>query len=103
WGPIVIDKGENGKVSFGDIIEGLFEYFQQPLLPHEADVIERDFPDVWRRVKLAFEQRCRKHHGIPQVEWARGIRRVDCLGERHMFWGMWVTHNANGTFHLNLG
>ncbi|KAI0690815.1 hypothetical protein C8T65DRAFT_671175 [Cerioporus squamosus] len=103
WGPIVIDKGEGGTVSIGDIIEGLYEYFQQPLLQHEAAVIERDFPDVWRQVTQAFRKRCRDHYWIPEVEWARGMRRVDCLGERHMFWGMWVTHNANGTFQLNLG
>ncbi|RPD60226.1 hypothetical protein L226DRAFT_471623 [Lentinus tigrinus ALCF2SS1-7] len=104
WGPIVVNKGEGGTVFFEDVVDAVYEYFQQPLLPNEAAMIERDSPDAWRQMMTSFSKRCRDAHGIADFEWRQGMRRVDCLGERHMWWGLWVTHNtANGTFQLNLG
>ena len=103
WGPIVVDKGDGGTVNVEDVLDAIFDFFQQQLLPHEAAVIERDFPDAWRQMQDAFRKRCRDAHAISEVEWLQGMRRVDCFGERHKWWGMWVTHNADGTYQLNLG
>ena len=103
WGPIVVDKGDGGTVNVEDVLDAIFDFFQQQLLPNEAAVIERDFPDAWRQMQDAFRKRCRDAHAISEVEWLQGMRRVDCFGERHKWWGMWVTHNADGTYQLNLG
>ena len=103
WGPIVVDKGEGGTVLVEDVLDAIFDFFQRQLLQTEAAVIKRDFPGAWRQMMAAYEKRCRDAHGIFEAEWLQGMRRVDCFGERHMWWGMWVTHNANGTYQLNLG
>ena len=104
WGPIVVDKtGSGGRVLFGDIVQAIYDFFQRPLTQDEARVLERDVPAAWAEMTRAFTARCREHPGLAEVEWKQGMRRVDCLGERYMFWGLWVSHNADGTFQLNLG
>ena len=64
--------------------------------------LAEDFPALWTAACAAFEKRCREFLGIPGVARQQGMRRVDCLAEKHTFWGMWVTHDAQRRFYLNL-
>lgn len=104
WGPIAIDKrSSGGQVLFEDILDAIYDFFQTPLVWNEADAFKRDLPEAWQQMKRAFQRRCREFPGLSEVEHRNGMRRVDCLGDRYMFWGLWVTHNLDGTFQLNLG
>ena len=103
WGPIVVDKGEKGVVSFGDVADAIYDFFQTPLTHVEAHELKTHFPALWADMCRAFRKRCEDVPAIPEVTWRQGMRRVDCLGDRILFWGMWVTHNPDRTFYLNLG
>ena len=103
WGAIVADKGgADGAVSVGDVLDAIYEYFQTQITPDEAEELAEDFPALWTAACAAFEKRCREFLGIPEVARQQGMRRVDCLEEKHTFWGMWVTHDAQRRFYLNL-
>lgn len=103
WGAIDV-SASGSAVSVRDVLEAVYAFFHTPLTTHEARAIQDGFPTVWKRVCDAFQRRCEEHLGIADVEWNKGVRRVDCLGDAYMWWGMWVTENRMGnTFQLNLG
>ncbi|KAI0765871.1 hypothetical protein BD413DRAFT_455811, partial [Trametes elegans] len=106
FGPIHIRKPPGRAVTVGDMLRAVYEFFQTPLRQDEADALKARYPDMWHAWGEAFRTRCREapHIAVPTAEWNQGMRRVDTLGERVKYWGLWTTHNAsNNTWQLNLG
>ncbi|EGO04040.1 hypothetical protein SERLA73DRAFT_175771 [Serpula lacrymans var. lacrymans S7.3] len=101
WGPIVIQKSSCIKV--GDILRGIYEYFQQQLTQEEVDHIARLGRDNYCILLDACYKRCLATPGLPGYEQSLGFRRVDCLGDKKIYWGLWVTYNSDSTWQLNLG
>lgn len=104
WGPIVIER-PGGRVTIGDLLEGIYIFFQMHLSRAEVAYISSLGPEYYRLPLAAYQRRvAQRPSGVPRDRDGRdGIRRVDCLGDGRRWWGAWVTHNPNGTWQLNLG
>ena len=100
WGPVVIDK--NRPVTVRDLFEAIYAYFQIPLTLPEVQYILDLHPNNYRRLTDAFSERCRESAALPGWEARQGYRRVDVLGDRKYWWGVWIS-SRNGTWWLNLG
>ncbi|EJF56778.1 hypothetical protein DICSQDRAFT_40140, partial [Dichomitus squalens LYAD-421 SS1] len=103
WGPIVVDKGEGGTVTVGDILDAVFDFFQVPLTYAEGYELPREHSAEFSRMSLAFHKRCRDYPAIPEKTYEGGMLRVDALTDRYKWWGMWVQWNPDGSWYLNLG
>lgn len=108
WGPIVIEGTRGNTVTIGDLLGGIHAFFQTPLTRAEVDHISSLGHDNYRLLVDAYrtrttDPRVRAGTGLSEWEWRQGLRRVDCLGDRRWWWGVWVTYNSNGTWQLNLG
>ncbi|KAI0365808.1 hypothetical protein BV20DRAFT_953601 [Pilatotrama ljubarskyi] len=103
FGPIHIRK--EGMITIRDTLRAIYDFFQVPITQEQANYMERTYPDVWKDCVEAFRTRCTRsqHIAIPVTEWRQGVKRVDCLGDRVKYWGMWATHNPDATWQLNLG
>ncbi|KAL4064730.1 hypothetical protein V8B97DRAFT_1300688 [Scleroderma yunnanense] len=108
WGPIVIEPARGNTVTIRDLLDGIHTFFQTPLTHAEVGHIStlgRDnyslLVDAYR--KRTTDPRVGADTGLRDWEWRQGLKRVDCLGDRRWWWGVWVTYNSNGTWNLNLG
>ncbi|KIJ59984.1 hypothetical protein HYDPIDRAFT_32710 [Hydnomerulius pinastri MD-312] len=101
WGPIVIDQ--TGKVTIRDLFEAIHEYFNTPLNRVEVDYITSLGRNNYNTLVDAYRQRCRGSSSLPGWEAQQGFRRVDCLGDRKHWWGVWISPSPDGTWCLNLG
>ncbi|KAH8070767.1 hypothetical protein BXZ70DRAFT_775418 [Cristinia sonorae] len=106
WGPISIT---NRVITVWDVLDAIFQYFSTPLDEQEIYEIERmqeilNFPPQLRLAAIARSRiaNLKQRHTISAKPDTR-IRRVDCLGERKCFWGLWVSLTADGMWYLNLG
>ncbi|KIJ11713.1 hypothetical protein PAXINDRAFT_84136 [Paxillus involutus ATCC 200175] len=100
WGPIVIDQTR--KVTVQDLFNAIHEYFQISLTRPEFEYIKSLDRNNQHVLEDAFEQRVLHSDALPGWERRQGIRRVDCLGDRKHWWGVWMTQQA-GSWWLNLG
>ncbi|KAH9916955.1 uncharacterized protein BXZ73DRAFT_53544 [Epithele typhae] len=107
WGDILVEKPASAEaVTMGDVLDAIYDFFHQQVRHEEMLDFRSSVPEAWAAAEKAFYQRCDQSPGITQVEVSGGMRRVDCLGERHTFWGMWVMHTCERnvvTPWLNLG
>ncbi|KAI0821854.1 hypothetical protein BC628DRAFT_1295230, partial [Trametes gibbosa] len=103
FGPISIRQTRT--VTVGDALRAVYDFFQAPLAEEQAAHVQRTSPDVWKTWVDAFRRRCHEvPHALPVAEWRRGMRRVDCLGQKVMHWGAWTTHDVpERTWQINLG
>ncbi|KAI0628612.1 hypothetical protein C8Q77DRAFT_1039204, partial [Trametes polyzona] len=99
FGPIRIRKDR--AITIGDVLSKIYDFFQKPLREDQYAEVQRTHPDVWQSWTKAFTKRCRIY-AVPDVEWSKGMKRVDCLGERILWWGSWTTHNVDGTWQITL-
>ncbi|KAI6094503.1 hypothetical protein F5141DRAFT_1015440 [Pisolithus sp. B1] len=104
WGPIVIERPER-RVTVHDLLEGIYAFFQTHLTHAEVEHISFLGEDNYRLIVDAYRNRTtqRQLGALRNWEWREGMRRVDCLGDRRWWWGVWVTYNSDETWQLNLG
>ncbi|KIN97826.1 hypothetical protein M404DRAFT_67092, partial [Pisolithus tinctorius Marx 270] len=104
WGPIVIER-PGGRVTIRDLLEGIYIFFQMHLSRAEVEHISSLEPNNYGLLVDAYQRRTTQRHlgVLRDWEWREVMRRVDCLGDRRWWWEVWVTHNSNGTWQLNLG
>ncbi|KAI0667252.1 hypothetical protein C8Q78DRAFT_982735 [Trametes maxima] len=92
-------------VTFRDALRAIYDFFQVRLRTDEAEYFQRVLPEQWREWSRAFYLRCATapHIAVRDAERNQGMRRVDCLGDRVKFWGLWITHNPDRTWQIQLG
>jgi len=101
WDPIVIEKGN--AVNVWDILNAIYEYYQIPMSEQEVQYVSSLHDDNYQKMTDACYRRCSKTPSLPGYELRQGIKRADCLGENTKFFGMWITHDADSNWHLDLG
>ncbi|KAI6140984.1 hypothetical protein BKA82DRAFT_2655103 [Pisolithus tinctorius] len=104
WGPIVIER-PGGRVTIRDLLERIYAFFQTHLTAAEVEHISSLEPNNYGLLVDAYQRRRtqRRLGVLRDWEWREVMRRVDCLGDRRWWWEVWVTHNLNGIWQLNLG
>ncbi|KAF9218685.1 hypothetical protein BS17DRAFT_519681 [Gyrodon lividus] len=100
WGAIVIDQTR--KVTIQDLLDAIYQYFQTPLTHPEVEYIKRLDRSNYHVLEDAYRHRCLQSNALPGWEARQGLRRVDCLGDRKYWWGVWVSQRG-GSWWLNLG
>ncbi|PCH35021.1 hypothetical protein WOLCODRAFT_79777 [Wolfiporia cocos MD-104 SS10] len=101
WGPIVIDKRRT--VNVWDVLIAIYDFYRVPLTQQEVQHISSLDGDNYRRMLDAYYQRCMRTPALPGYEVQQGMKRADCLGRNTIFWGLWITLNADNTWQMNLG
>lgn len=103
WGPIVVEE-ENGRfLTVHDVLNAIYNYFQKPLTNEEVERIASFGPQNMQNLQTACYKRCRSRPDLPNWGQSGGFRRIDCLGDKTVFWGLWSTYNTDGTWQMNLG
>ncbi|KAF9234745.1 hypothetical protein BU15DRAFT_52219, partial [Melanogaster broomeanus] len=100
WHPIRINQTR--KVTIRDLFDAIYQYFQTPLTHPEVEYIRGLDRNNYHVLEDAYRRRCRESTSLPGWEARQGLRRVDCLGDRKHWWGVWITQQG-GTWVLNLG
>lgn len=106
WGNIEVKASRPKGVTVWDVFNGIYEYFQKRVGRRELDRMKELLGDDRLEEKLtdAFYQRIRVTPALPGYELKEGLKRVDCLGDRCFFWGLYVSYNdVDNTWQLNLG
>ncbi|EPQ51725.1 hypothetical protein GLOTRDRAFT_48150 [Gloeophyllum trabeum ATCC 11539] len=101
WPPIEIERAN--PVTVWDIMHAIYEFFQKPMTQREVDYVSAIEPGNYEMLCEAFYKRIYDSSNIPEWERLRGIKRVDVLGDRRVWWGLWITYNPDDTWQLNLG
>lgn len=105
WGHIRVKSSKPKGVTVWDVFNGIYEYFQKRVGRRELDRMKELLGDERLEEKMAdaFYQRVRVTPALPGYELKEGLKRVDCLGDRCLFWGLYVSYNEDGSWQLNLG
>ena len=90
WEPITLRKRRPIRVA--DVLHAIHDYFQLQLTHAEFDIIKSHGKRNERNVKTSW---CERVASQPDDEsqsatFYGGLRRVDCLGSRKIFSGLWV-------------
>jgi hypothetical protein len=100
WGPLIIRQGKD--VTVMDLLDAVYEYFQQPLTEGEEKEIkaqpggEQKLNDAWsRRVQDSYE-------ALPAISAQYGYVRSDVLGRFRRWQGLRAVVFANGSWKLYL-
>lgn len=102
WGPIVIRSEGNKPLSVGDVINGIYAFFQKPVLQRDMDKIKEFDPKNYDTMLEAMEKRCYSEPGLPGRAWKEGMKRVDALGAYISFGGLTVIENEDDTWEFSL-
>ncbi|EIN07699.1 hypothetical protein PUNSTDRAFT_45223 [Punctularia strigosozonata HHB-11173 SS5] len=115
WGPIVARNSKG--VTVGNLLWAIYTYFQEKitsvaysimLSQEDLDTLDRHVgPDARTTIQAAMVERCCRAEsgGLPEYEWAQGIRRVDCLSVAggRIWWGVYLNLNTSpGRWYLHL-
>ncbi len=85
WGPIIVQSKE--EITVWDVMNAIYEHFQQQLTQSEVDYISDLHPVNYRMMKDAWDQRCRKSNSLRDWERRQGLRRIDVLGDEKCWYG----------------
>jgi len=101
WGPISIQRRV---VTVWDVFDAIHAFLNTQLTQSEVDNIKQ----VQDRMNLPPEARLSafaqaRHRRMEISGRAIDYRRVDCLGERRFFSGLWIGYTADDHWYLNLG
>ena len=102
WGPIIIKNEGDKPLSVGDIIHGLYAFFQKPVLQREMDRIKEYDEKNYDTMLEAMEKRCYREPGLPGRAWKEGMKRVDALGAYISFGGLAIIENEDDTWEFSL-
>ena len=102
WGPIIIRNEGDKPLSVGDIIHGIYAFFQRPVLQRDMDKIKEFDEKNYDTMLEAMEKRCYREPGLPGRAWKEGMKRVDALGAYISFGGLTVIENEDDTWEFSL-
>ena len=105
WGHIEVKASRPKGVTVWDVFNGIHGYFQKRVGRRELDRMKELLGDERLEEKMAdaFYQRVWITPALPGYELKEGLKRVDCLGDRCFFWGLYVSYNDDDSWQLNLG
>lgn len=105
WGHIEVKASRPKGVTVWDVFNGIHGYFQKRVGRRELGRMKELLGDERLEEKMAdaFYQRICITPALPGYELKEGLKRVDCLGDRCFFWGLYVSYNDDGSWQLNLG
>ncbi|OBZ67665.1 hypothetical protein A0H81_12226 [Grifola frondosa] len=83
WGPIVVQKS---RITVWDVFLAIYEYFQKQMTRKEVDYLASLASGNLKSMEDACYKRCLRAPALPGYEWQQGMRRVDCLGDKTVFW-----------------
>jgi hypothetical protein len=83
-------------MSLDDLLWELYDFFQTPLTASELRS-----PAVYQNAVRAMERRCAAVFD-PENEWARGLKRIDCLGQRVYLKGVRLEVDGDGDVCLSV-
>ncbi|EKM59082.1 uncharacterized protein PHACADRAFT_249275 [Phanerochaete carnosa HHB-10118-sp] len=93
WGPIVVRCNAKGDVSVGDVLDGVYAYFQQPLYFEDMCAFEnwlgKGGDPNYEALLDAFRQRVKNSDNLSAVEWNQGFKRIDMLGDNRRWCGLY--------------
>jgi hypothetical protein len=105
WGHIEVRASRPKGVTVWDVFNGIFEYFHKRVGRRRLDQMKEILGDELLEEKMAgaFHHRVGITPALPGCEPKEELRRVDCLGDVCIFWGLYVSYNEDDTWQLNLG
>lgn len=103
WGPVVISK--KNPIEVRDLFEAVWEYLQKPITWDDVAAVANSSggAERWRRIHYACYRRCQTAPALAEFERREGVKRVDFLEGRTVFWGVWPCYNPDGTWYLCMG
>jgi hypothetical protein len=119
WGPIMVTS--KSKITVWDIlsyvslmsfschlahlgISAIYEFFQKRLTHSEVRYIQSLDPRNYDILVDAYCARCNVTPALPGFERLQGLKRIDILGDKRGFWGIWISFDdSSSSWHLNLG
>jgi len=99
WGPIMVEKPN---ITICDILDAIYEYFQQPLTRGEYRRI-KESPHNLACLIYAAHHRANDAHELYSRELAVGFRRIDAMGGHRRFQGLRPVVYQDSTWKLFLG
>jgi hypothetical protein len=86
------------------LFSAIYEFFQIQLTQTEVDYIQSLDQRNYDSLVKAYCARCNVTPALPGFERLQGFKRIDILGDKRGWWGLWITFDdfAN-SWHLNLG
>lgn len=103
WGPVVLSK--KTPIEVRDIFEAVWNYVQTPITWDDVAAVLKGpgGAERWRRIHYACYRRCLTAPALSEYERREGVKRVDFLEGRTVFWGVWPCYNPDGTWYLCMG
>jgi hypothetical protein len=101
WGSYMHVRSKKA-VTIGDILEAIYEFFQEPLTDNEYNYFADSHPDNACNIEQGFNQRCAEVPGLVGYEEKFGVRRVDLIGDLNRCW-QGLTVQPDGTLQLCFG
>lgn len=99
WDPIVIEKA---KITIRDILDAIYEYFQQPLTRDEYRLFEASPENMCALVDAA-HKRANDAYELYRSGLAGGFKRIDTMGGHRRFAGLRPVVFQDNTWKLFLG
>ncbi|TEB20143.1 hypothetical protein FA13DRAFT_1645398 [Coprinellus micaceus] len=81
----VVVRAKKGNCRVCEVFRAIHDTYAVTLTPQEMAAIS---PSKMQGVMAAFRQRCEDGPGLPPVEMAKGLRRVDVLRSERYFRGL---------------
>lgn len=101
WGYITI-KNTNGGVNVWEVLNAIYEHFSEPITREDLDYLQNLDPMNHAIILEVARSRINAPPGsTPAFFGTRGMKRVDILGDKRRFWGLWVTQTVDG-WYLNV-
>lgn len=100
WGPIMIEKP---KITICDILDTIYEYFQQPLTRGEYRRIKAATPENLASLVYAAHHRANDAYELYSCGLAAGFKRIDAMGGHRRFQGLRPVVFQDNTWKLFLG
>lgn len=99
WGPIIVEKPN---ITIRDVLDAIWNYFQQPLTQYEVDRITADPSNIYNLTYSA-QQRAHDSFELYPVGLIAGFRRADVLGGHRRFQGLRPVVYQNLTWKVFMG
>ena len=86
------------------LFSAIYDFFQTQLTHREVDYLKNFNESNYDLLVDACRARCEVTPALHDFERLQGLKRVDVLGDKRAFWGLWITVNdVTNSWHLNLG
>lgn len=99
----------SGDVTVGDILYGIYDFFNEPLSDDEVADVKRKLEGArsyipwYESLEYSATQRARVSHEIGALKKSGPYRRIDCMGSAQRFFsGMAVTYSQQGRWWMVL-